>query len=139
MTPAFIIDCSLTMAWCFGDEATAEITKIQERLISEAAAVPPIWKLEVANVLAMAEKRNRITVADSTQFVRLLDSFDIQVDFDCLSQVFDQVLPLARNHGITSYDASYLELALRRKLPLATLDDDLRKAATALGIEVLGK
>ena len=139
MTPSFIIDCSLTMTWCFGDEATDEIANIQERLISEAAAVPPLWKLEVANVLAMAEKRNRITVADSTQFVQLIASFDIQIDFDCMAQVFGQVLPLARNHGLTSYDASYLELALRRRLPLATLDDDLRKAATALGIEVLGK
>ncbi|MDA0835601.1 MAG: type II toxin-antitoxin system VapC family toxin [Planctomycetota bacterium] len=139
MTPSLIIDCSLTMAWCFGDETTVEITKIQERLISEAVAVPPIWKLEVTNVLAMAEKRHRISVADSTQFVQLLASFDIQIDFDCLSQEFDHVLPLARAHGITTYDASYLELALRRKLPLATLDDELRTAATALGLEVLGK
>ena len=72
MKPTLIIDCSMTMAWCFADEGTEETAKIQDRLITEAAIVPAHWFLEVANVLAMAEKRKRISAADSTEFVKLL-------------------------------------------------------------------
>ena len=139
MKPTLIIDCSIAMAWCFADEGTEETAEIQDRLITEAAIVPAHWSLEVANVLAMAEKRKRISNADATEFVKLLGALDIQVDEETSARVFDHVLPLSRSHALTSYDAAYLELALRRRLPLASLDDDLRRAATNLGIQVLGK
>jgi predicted nucleic acid-binding protein len=139
MKPTLIIDCSMTMAWCFADEGTDETAKIQDRLIAEAAVVPAHWFLEVANVLAMAEKRGRISAADSTQFVKLLTALDIQVDDEFLTRAFDHILPLSRSHALTSYDAAYLDLALRRQLPLASLDDNLRQVATRLGVEVLGK
>lgn len=139
MKPTLIIDCSIAMAWCFADEGTGETAEIQDRLITEAAIVPAHWSLEVANVLAMAEKRNRISIADATEFVKLLGALDIQVDEETTARVFDHVLPLSRSHALTSYDAAYLELALRRRLPLASLDDDLRRVATSLGIQVLGK
>lgn len=139
MKPNLIIDCSITMAWCFGDEATGKTAQVQDRLAAEAAIVPIHWSLEVANVLAMAEKRQRISVADSTLFVRLLSILDIQVDNESGIRTFDHVLPLCRTHGLTSYDAVYLDLALRWQLPLASLDDDLRRAASSLGLEVLGK
>jgi len=139
MKPTLIIDGSIAMAWCFADEGTEETAKVQDRLITEAAIVPAHWSLEVANVLAMAEKRKRISVADATEFVKLLGALDIQVDEETSARVFDHVLPLSRSHALTSYDAAYLELALRRRLPLASLDDDLRRAATSLGIQVLGK
>ena len=80
MTPTLIIDCSLTMSWCFADEATEETARIQDRLVTEAALAPAHWFLEVTNVLRMAEKRNRISAADATQFVQLLGALDIQVD-----------------------------------------------------------
>jgi predicted nucleic acid-binding protein len=139
MTPTLIIDCSLAMAWCFGDEATEETARIQDRFVAEAAVVPAHWFLEVANVLAMAERRNRISAADSTQFVNQLTMLDIQVDHECSVRAFDHLLPLSRTYRLTSYDVAYLDLALRRHLPLASLDDDLRCAATGLGVEVLGK
>jgi predicted nucleic acid-binding protein len=139
MKPTLIIDCSIAMAWCFADEGTEETAQVQDRLITEAAIVPAHWSLEVANVLAMAEKRKRISVADATEFVKLLGALDIQVDEEASSRVFDHVLPLSRSHALTSYDAAYLELALRRRLPLASLDDDLSRVATSLGIQVLGK
>ena len=139
MKPTLIIDCSITMAWCFADEGTEATAEIQNRLTTEAVLVPAHWPLEVGNVLAMAEKRKRISVADSTEFVRLLGALDIQVDEETSARVFDYVLPLSRSHALTSYDAAYLELALRRRLPLASLDDDLRRVATSLGIQVLGK
>ncbi|MEX1095875.1 MAG: type II toxin-antitoxin system VapC family toxin [Planctomycetales bacterium] len=139
MKPTLIIDCSITMAWCFADEGDAATSEVQDRLADEAALVPPHWFLEVANVLAMAEKRQRISAADSIQFVRLLGALDIQSDDEASGRVFEHVLPLCRSQGLTSYDAAYLDLALRRQLPLASLDDDLRRAAANLGVEVLGK
>ncbi len=139
MTPSVIIDCSIAMAWCFADEATVETERVQDLLIAEAALVPTHWFLEVVNVLAMAEKRKRIAAADATNFLHLLAALDIRTDHDTSTRAFDHVLPLCRSHGLTSYDAAYLDLAIRRRLPLASLDDDLRQAAILLGIQVLGK
>jgi len=138
MTATFIIDCSITMSWCFADEGSDASTKIQDRLVAETALVPAHWFLEIANVLAMAEKRNRITPADSTEFLRLLRTLDIEVDGEASDRAFDHLLPLCRSHRLTSYDVAYLDLALRRQLPLATLDDELRAAAVNLGVAVLG-
>jgi len=137
--PTLIIDCSLTMALCFADEFTAAVGEVQDRMASEAALVPAHWSLEVANVLAMAEKRKRISNSDAAHFVRLLAGLDIQIDEESPSRVFDHVLPLCRSQSLTSYDAAYLDLALRTQLPLATLDNDLRRAATGLGVLLLGK
>ncbi|HTI49758.1 MAG TPA: type II toxin-antitoxin system VapC family toxin [Planctomycetaceae bacterium] len=139
MTPTFIVDCSITMAWCFADERSAETAALQERLADEAALVPTHWALEVANVLAMAEKRKRISAADSRRFVELLGVVDIQVDDQIAARTFDHILPLCRAHSLTSYDAAYLDLAVRRQLPLATLDEDLRRAAENLNVVLLGQ
>jgi predicted nucleic acid-binding protein len=139
MTPGLIIDCSITMAWCFADEATVETARVQDRLIAEAAVVPSHWFLEVVNVLVMAERRKRISAADATGFLHLLSALDIQSDQETSTRAFDHLPSLCRSHELTSYDAAYLELALRRQLPLASLDDDLRRAAADLGIQVLGK
>ena len=139
MTPGLIIDCSITMAWCFADEATLETAGVQDRLIAEAAVVPAHWFLEVANVLVMAERRERIAAADASSFLQLLTALDIQTDHETSARAFDHLLPLCRSQGLTSYAAAYLDLAVRRRLPLASLDDDLRQAAIRLGIQVLGK
>lgn len=139
MTPAFVLDSSVTMAWCFGDEFTPAIAKLQDQLIDAAAIVPPHWPLEVINVLRTAEKRRRISVADSQLFVQSLRATAIQIDDGFSNQVFDHCFALCRAHGLTSYDAAYLELALRQQLPLASLDDDLRRIAKQLGVKVLGK
>lgn len=138
MTPAIVIDCSLTMAWCFEDEVTVATIEVQNVLIAEAAIVPSHWALEVANVLLVAERKQRISAARSARFVHLLGEFDIQFDHETPSRAFEHIVPLCRNHGLTSYDAAYLELALRYHLPLATLDDDLRRAATDLGVKLCG-
>jgi predicted nucleic acid-binding protein len=139
MTPTLILDCSMTMAWCFVDESTPKTVEIQDRLASEAALVPSHWFLEVTNVLAMAEKKKRISEDDSSKFLRLLTTLDIQVDDEIPRRAFDRLLPLCRTHELTSYDAAYLDLVQRHKLPLASLDVPLRKAVTSLGMTVLGK
>jgi predicted nucleic acid-binding protein len=139
VTASFIVDCSITMTWCFADEATKASSEIQDRLVSESALVPAHWFLEVANVLAMAEKRRRITPAKSDEFIRLLRLLELEVDDESPDRAFDRLLPLCRKHGLTSYDAAYLELAVRRQLPLASLDDDLRAAAAKIGVMSLGR
>jgi predicted nucleic acid-binding protein len=126
------------MSWCFGDEGTPGGSRIQDRLAAESALVPWHWFLEVANVLAMAERRKRITPAKSAEFLSLLDALAIEVDDRAAARAFAHLLPLCRRHGLTSYDAAYLDVALRRRKPLATLDVDLASAAKKLAIPVLG-
>lgn len=139
MKPALILDCTMAMAWCFADEQTPATDAVQDRLATESALVPAHWYLEVANVLSMAETRHRISTDDAIQFVRLLSCFDIQVDLDASQRAFDHILPFCRQHGLTSYDAAYLELVLRWQLPLASLNDALRDAAIQLELQVIGK
>ena len=139
MSATFILDCSLTMSWCFPDEATEASTKILDRLEDETGLVPTHWFLEVANVLAMAEKKKRITLAKLTEFIAQIGVMDFEVDNESASRAFNHILALCRDYGLTAYDAAYLDLALRRRLPLASLDDELRAAAKKAGVQVIGK
>ncbi len=133
----FILDCSLTMAWCFASEQTPRTQALLSRLTTDEALVPSLWPLEVANVLLVGERRGKITLAQSAQFVAALRSLPIVVEPDTAGRIWDQVLPLAREHRLSSYDAAYLELTLRTGLALATLDANLQKVAKALGVAVL--
>jgi predicted nucleic acid-binding protein len=129
-----VIDCSLTMAWYFGDEATAYTDAVRDSLVAQQAVVPTLWSLEVANVLVMGERRKRSTEGQAARWLRLLSALPIAIDSETPFRAFDSILSLARHHRLTAYDAAYLELALRRSLPIATLDDDLKNAAHALGV-----
>lgn len=139
MSASFIVDCSLAMTWLFKDEATAHTNKLLRRLETETALVPALWHLEVTNVLAIAERQDRLTPDESDEFISELSKLDIETDHEADTRAFDHLLPLCRRHHLTSYDATYLDLALRRKLSLATLDEPLRKAAKKLGVKLLGK
>ncbi len=139
MNPAFILDCSLAMAWLFGDESTAATRELLDRLETEAGVVPALWFLEVTNVIAIAERTKRITTTDSDTFISKLSRLPLEIDAESPGRAFDDLLPLCRAHRLTSYDAVYLELARRRSLPLATLDAPLRKVGKKLGIKLLGK
>lgn len=139
MTASFIIDCSITMSWCFPDEATPATAAVQDRLAEETAVVPVLWFVEVANVLAIAERKGRHTPSKSAVFIAQLAAMNLEVESELGARAFEHVLPLCREHGLTAYDATYLDLAMRRSLPLATLDDDLRRAAEKAGIATLGK
>lgn len=133
----FVLDCSIAMAWCFEDEATEFTDSVLEELAQGSAKVPSIWFLEVANVLAISERRGRTNQAKITQFLRLLGSLPITVDAKTGEKAFTDVLTLARTHKLTSYDAAYLELALREGLALATLDEELKRVASKLGVTIL--
>jgi predicted nucleic acid-binding protein len=133
----FVIDCSVAVTWCFEDEATSASDGLLERLGEEAAAAPAIWPLELGNVLVMAERRGRINAAQVAEFVALLQELPVAIDEETPQRALDEVLALARSEGLTTYDASYLELAMRLGIPLATQDKELRQAAERLGTPVL--
>ena len=138
MSAAFVLDCSIAMAWLFADEATTKTAALLRRLGTETALVPAWWFIEVTNVLALAERKGRIAPAQSDAFIADLGKLGIERDDEAPNRAFTNLLALCRTHRLTCYDAMYLELALRRDLPLATLDDDLRKTAKLLGLRVLG-
>ncbi len=125
------------MAWCFDDERTASTDALLTRLATSPATVPQIWPLEVANVLALAVRKGRLTPAKRGQFIALLQAAPIQVDAGTAGGAFGSTLALADAHGLTVYDAAYLELATRMALPLATPDAALRTAATRAGVPLL--
>jgi predicted nucleic acid-binding protein len=130
----FVLDGSLALAWYFKDEADPYADAVAGRFPAARAAVPLIWPLEVANAVLMGERRQRSTEAQAAQWLSFLGSLPIAVDDETSDRAWGEVLSLARAHRLSSYDAAYLELALRRGLPLATLDDKLRAAASALGV-----
>ena len=131
-----VIDCSLTMAWYFKDEATPYTNAVRASLTTERAVVPALWPLEVANVLLMSERRKRSNQMRATKWLRYLSALQIAVDPETPFRAFDHILNLARPQKLTTYDAAYLELAVRRGLPLGTLDRDLEKAARAVGVTI---
>ena len=138
MSAAFVVDCSVAMAWLFSDEATPKTAALLNRLATETALVPSWWFIEITNVLAMAESKGRITPTQSDAFVADLGKLGIERDDEAPDRAFTSLLALCRRHRLTSYDAIYLDLAVRRNLPLATLDEDLRKSAKKLGVRLLG-
>jgi predicted nucleic acid-binding protein len=132
-----VLDASVALSWCFKNEATTIGDRVLERLANAAASVPAIWHLEIANVLALSERRGRITPARSTEFIALLETLAIVIDEDTPSRALGRVLDLARAERLTAYDAAYLELAMRLGVPLASKDGDMCDAAERLGVSVL--
>lgn len=124
------------MAWCFEDEADRYSDRVLEAMAEARAAVPSIWPLEVANVLVVAERRGRLAEADSARFVELLGSLAIRVEDMSFDKATGSILALARERKLSTYDASYLELAMRTGMPLATKDRALRRACRKTGVEV---
>jgi predicted nucleic acid-binding protein len=134
----FVLDNSIVGAWLFQDEKRQDCDDLQLQLAKNAVAVvPQHWPVEVANAVVMGERRKRIPVASSKPFLDLLESLPIEMDDATRKQAFADTLNLARQHKLTVYDAAYLELALRRGVPLASLDKELRNAATASGVDCL--
>lgn len=131
-----VIDASVAVGWCFADEATPRGDAVLERVRAEGARVPSLWHLEVANVLRQAERRERISEAETSLRLELLARLPIVTDVDTVQRAWAQTLALARTHVLTVYDAAYLELAGRLGLPLASKDKELLVAARQSGIAV---
>src|SRR3972149_8488821 len=126
------------MLWFFGDGKPQELVyagKVLDAMKDANAFVPVTWELEVANVIARAEAKALVTEARSGAFLEMLEGVDIEVDAATFTHALSDTLQLARRYKLSSYDASYLELALRLGMPLATLDEDLQKAAKKAGVK----
>lgn len=132
-----VVDASVALAWCFLDEQSPLADAVAERLRSDRALVPAIWPFEVGNALLSAERRGRLDVTDRPRLMELLSALPIDVEPYSLAQVLRSVTDVARLHKLSIFDASYVDLARRQTVPLATLDARLAAAAADLGVEVL--
>lgn len=130
----FVLDCSATLPWVFASETTKATDALHSVLIAGGKAwVPALWHLELGNVLLGARRKGRIDQAGIEKFLSTLELYDIEVDGETMPVAWTKTLALAERFGLTVYDATYLELALRKGLPLATLDESLRKAIKKAG------
>ena len=134
----FVLDNSVTMRWFFGDGKPQEISyaaKVLDAMKNTRGLVSVTWGLEVANVIARAEAKNLVTETRSAEFLEMLEGLDIDVDSATFTRAMSDTLQLARRYRLSAYDASYLELALRLGIPLATLDVDSQVAAKKAGVK----
>ncbi len=135
---SLVLDASLTLSWFFKDERTPGADAVLTEVTEKGAVVPALWRLEVANALQMAVRRKRIDASFRDGALTQLSRLSISADPDTDAYAWTVILQLADRFQLTLYDAAYLELADRRRLPLATLDRELRDASSALGITLLG-
>jgi len=136
MSVRFVVDTSVVMSWCFEDEGYGYAETVLESLESAEAIAPAIWPLEVGNVLLVAERKKRLGQAASVRFLSLLGALPITVEQEPSERMLKEILSLARTLGLSTYDASYLDLAMRLDLPLATLDAALANAAKKSGVQM---
>ncbi len=129
-----VLDSSATLAWVHGDERTAPIEAAFDRIADHGALVPRLWHLEIANGLAMAVRRGRMTIDERAEALADLGLLDIIVDDDTERLAWGATIDLADRHGLSAYDAAYLELAQRKRLALVTLDGALIRAARTSGV-----
>jgi predicted nucleic acid-binding protein len=137
MNGFFVIDNSVVMTWCFKDETNKYADSVLDSLELSTAFVPSIWPLEVGNVLLVAERKKRLSEADSTRFIILLAELPIVIEPEPPDRMMRNILTLAREQKISTYDASYLDLAMRKGIPIATLDKGLKKAAKRSQVSIL--
>jgi predicted nucleic acid-binding protein len=137
MGQRFVVDNSIVTTWCFKDEADPYADAVLKSLTEYEAIVPAIWPLEVVNVLLVAERRKRLHESDSIRFLSLLSQLPIYVERTWPEKMMTQLLALGRDNSLSSYDAAYLELAMRQGLSIATLDSKLLKAAELVRVPIL--
>jgi predicted nucleic acid-binding protein len=135
-TTGIVIDASVALAWCFPDDASDYADSVLVGLEGRTALVPAIWSVEVANALLVGERRKQIRQPEARRFVELLKGLSILEDGQPFADTLSNILPLAREHDLSAYDAAYLDVAVRHAAPLATLDGALQKAGRAAGIKI---
>ena len=137
--PSLVLDNSVAMRWCFKDGSDSDLSyadKVLDRLADTIFLVPNLWHLESANVIARAQKRQWLTTEQMQQFLDLVLQLPLKVDLETAKKAMAETFNLASVHNLSVYDAAYLELALRHHVPLATLDLDLRKAASNVNVTI---
>ncbi|MCI0419978.1 MAG: type II toxin-antitoxin system VapC family toxin [Acidobacteria bacterium] len=138
MNGSFVVDASVGFAWVHPGQATEQTDKLLDAVeAGSGVVVPGLWLLEVANALLVAVRRKKMTDTDRKVALEYLGRLSFSVDQEAASLAFGKISELANRHGLSVYDATYLELAMRRALPLASKDSPLRRAAKKSGIKVL--
>ena len=137
MGESFVVDNSVVMSWCFKDETNQYADAILDCLSDATAFVPSIWPLEVVNLLLVAERKKRLSEADSVRFITLLSQLPIIVEHERPERMMKDLLALGRSNNLSSYDASYLDLSMRKGIPIATLDTQLITASKKTSIPIL--
>ena len=136
---SLVLDNSVAMRWCFKDGSDSDLMyaeKVLDRLSDTIFLVPNLWHLEAANVVARAQKRQWLTTEQMHEFLELVVQLPLKVDQETAKKAMTETFMLANDHNLSVYDAAYLELALRHRMPLATLDADLRKAASKVNVAI---
>ena len=133
---AVVIDASVALAWCFPDEGSDYADRVLVELSQHSILVPSVWTLEVGNGVLVGERRKRLGQQEIVRFAALLENLPIVEDVQPVGPHMLAVLPLAHRYGLSAYDAAYLELSVRHGVPLATLDEKLRRAARSAGTAV---
>ncbi len=134
-----VLDCSAALAFLLPDETTTAAEQVLDMIVEAGAWVPGHWRLEVANALSSAVRRKRISLEFRKDALADLSHLNIRVDLETDRAAWGPTLTLADRFGLTSYGSAYLELAMRRNLPLATLDEELRAAAGKSGVSLNGR
>jgi predicted nucleic acid-binding protein len=134
---SIIADISVVLAWLFEEEQTQDALKLLPLIQEQGLLVPPLWWTELENGVLMGERRARKSQDDLSSFLKLVRALPIQTDDTPRHRVSDAIVSLGRQHSLTAYHATYVELALRTSSPLATFDIAIRKCAPALGIKIL--
>ena len=137
MTETIVLDVSAALPWCFEDEADADSARLLDVVAGGHVVVPGIWHIELLNVLIQAERRKRITQAETQAFLELLDRLAVETDHESQTTARTGVLQMARAHRLSGYDTTYLELAHRRGIRLATRDKALQQAARQAGVTLI--
>ncbi len=132
-----VVDASVAMTWCFPNEKNDYADRVLQTLTQAQAVVPSLWPVEVANALLVGERRKRLSAAETTHFLSLLSGLSVEIDSLTAQRALSHTLPLSRTHGLSVYDATYLELAMREGIPLATLDAALHGAARSTGVKIV--
>jgi predicted nucleic acid-binding protein len=141
----FVLDNSVALAWCFADERTPAVMALLDRAIQREAVAPSLWPLEAMNTLFVAQRKRRITEAQRKILIYDLSTLPVEIDHGpqdegkaaSRSEIWRPIDILCERYGLTAYDAAYLALALRRRLPLATRDKALIAAAKAADVHLL--
>jgi predicted nucleic acid-binding protein len=135
--PVCVLDASVTIAALIEEDRSEEARRIFQGIANDSAAVPSLWLLEVGNILLLAERRKSLGAAARRDHLADLSRLPIIIDHATASHAWHDTMALAERHGLTLYDAVYLELSLRHQLPLATFDVALRRAANAAKVPLL--
>jgi len=132
-----VLDASVAMTWCFEDETTAYSEAVLQRVRDEGAVAPAVWPLELVNTLLVGERNGRHSAEHSMAFLRLISELPISIESLELEETLNPVAALGREHRLSSYDASYVWLAMKEGLSLATLDQRVRRACERIGVSLV--